>query len=67
MFLLQQTLLSAATGWQMYGMEENVPHPGHVHFGTMKCPRMDYSRAKFADIAIIFFKNQKVKIYLQQE
>jgi len=48
------------------GMERNVPRPGQVHSGTMKCPGMQFSRAQFADIAVIFFKNQKVKMYLQQ-
>ena len=27
---------------------------------------MKFSGAQFADFAVIFFKNQKVKIYLQQ-
>jgi len=48
-------------------MEQNVPRPGQVHSGTIKRPGMNFSRAKFADFAVIFFKNQKVEIYLQHE
>jgi len=48
------------------GMERNVPGPGQVHSGTMRRPGMNYSVAKFFDFAVIFFKNRKVKIYLQQ-
>ena len=49
-------------------MERIVPRPGQVHSGTMKPPGMKFSGAQddFADFAVIFFKNQKVKIYLQQ-
>jgi|SRR6218665_15864 len=45
------------------GMERNVPRPGQVHSGTMKRPGMKFSGAQFADVVVIFFKNQKVKIY----
>ena len=48
-------------------MEQNVSRPGQVHSGTMKRPGMNVSRAKFADLGIIFLENQKVKLYLQQK
>jgi len=48
-------------------MEQNVPRPGQVHSGTMKRPGINFSRAKFADFAVIFLKNQKVKTYLQHK
>ena len=48
------------------GMERNVPRLGQVHSGTMRRPGMNYSGAKFSDFAVIYFKNRKVKIYLQQ-
>jgi len=51
--------------WDSPGMEQNILRPGKVHSGTMKRPGMNFSRAKFADFALVFFKNQKVKIYLQ--
>ena len=48
------------------GIERNVPRPSQVCSGTMKRPGMKFSGAQFADFAVKFFKNQKVKIYLQQ-
>jgi len=47
-------------------MERNVPRPGQVHSGTMKHSGMKFSGAQLADFDVIFFKNQKVEIYLQQ-
>jgi len=47
------------------GMEQNVPRPSQDHSGTMKRPGMNFSRVKFADFALVFFKNQNVKMYLQ--
>ena len=49
------------------GMERNVQRPGQVHSGQMsRRPGMNYSGAKFSDFTVIFFKNRKVKMYLQQ-
>jgi len=48
------------------GMERNVPRPGQVYSGTMRRPGMNYTGAKFSDFAVMFFKNRKVKIYLQK-
>ena len=47
------------------GLERNVPRPGQVDSGTMRRTGMNYSGAKFS-VAVMFFKNWKVKIYLQQ-
>ena len=42
--------------------ERNVTRPCQVHSGTMKRPGMKFPWAQFADFAVMFFKNQKVKI-----
>ena len=60
------TMQMSRIAWDSPGMERNVPRPGQVHSGTMRRPGMNYSGAKFFDFAVIFFKNRKVKIYLQQ-
>ena len=44
------------------GMERYVSRPGLVHYRTTKRPGMNFSGAKFANFAVIFFKDQKVKI-----
>ena len=48
-------------------MERNVPRPGQVHSGKMRRPGMNYSGTKFSDFAVIFRRNRKEKIYLQQD
>ena len=45
---------------------KKCPASRQVHFGTMKRHGMKFSWAHFADFAIKLLKNQKVKIYLQQ-
>jgi len=47
-------------------MRQNVPRP--VHFGTMKRPGMNLSRAKYVvAFAILFFKNRKVEVFAQHQ
>ena len=44
------------------GIERNIPRPGHAGpFWDNETSRK-FSGAQFADFAVIFFKNQKVKI-----